>query len=268
MSNSKEELSTERSNRLKDGIERADWSNRNPNGDCMHFQPTLSPSRTSGLTWLIFNIQVYVQVDDDKPRDAWDQSSIRSGTSNYSASIRGNGTRVNVPKPMAVSGEVSSLRGFNYGEGEDAAKHDVVPGKSDLSPPSSARPVMLSTRTWTGFPHIDLSRYGVEDHRYQLIEPIKKGPINLVGSLTYLMSGDWLQTTKMKDSKSQSYNRKNPDDSFRLSIAEMQRMRLRKLQGKLIKHAAQLQFEGTEPYEWEADLQQYSTSLPIEYLFY
>ncbi|KAK8122939.1 hypothetical protein PG984_011609 [Apiospora sp. TS-2023a] len=159
---------------------------------------------------------------------------------------------------MAISGEVSSLRGDNDGEG--TTKQDNRQEQNGLSPPPTNL-FTSSPRTLTGFQQLDLSRYGVDDHRHQLIEPIKRVPSNIIRIVNYLTSGDWLKIFKRKDQKKRSYKRKNPNDSFRLSLAEMQRMRLRNLQGKLVKHAAQLQFEGTEPKEWEFDLQQYIKAL-------
>ncbi|KAK8008314.1 hypothetical protein PG991_010865 [Apiospora marii] len=211
---------------------------------------------------IFFRPQVCIQVDDEQPGNTEDRYSIKSGTSaDYAASVNSDEHPKAVSRPRAVHGEVSSLRSLN--DGEDATEQEAGPEKNKLKPSSPAKPYLLSSRTWNhaSFQQTDLSKYGVEDHRHQLIERIKKGPVDFVGSLTYLTPGSWLNITKKEDPKPPSYTRENPDDSFRLSIAEMQRMRLRKLQGKLVKHAAQLQFEGTEPDEWETDLQQYTKAL-------
>lgn len=47
-------------------------------------------------------------------------------------------------------------------------------------------------------------------------------------------------------------------ERFRVSFAEMQRMRLRKLQIKLVEHAVVMKSSGMEPDDWEADLAEYS----------
>lgn len=49
-----------------------------------------------------------------------------------------------------------------------------------------------------------------------------------------------------------------PHQSYRISFAELQRMHLRKLQCKLVKHVADMRFRNKEPDDWEADLQAYS----------
>ncbi|KAH6632163.1 hypothetical protein F5144DRAFT_602909 [Chaetomium tenue] len=52
-----------------------------------------------------------------------------------------------------------------------------------------------------------------------------------------------------------------PHQSYRISFAELQRMHLRKLQCKLVKHVADMRFRNEEPDNWEADLQAYITPL-------
>lgn len=201
-------------------------------------------------------------MDEERLECFGDETSIKSGASAaYAASVNGDELSAAVSRPRVVHGEVSSLRSMN--DGENATGQEAGPEQTELKPLSPAKPYLLTSRTWNhaSFQQTDLSKYGVVDHRHQLIERIQKGPVDFVGSLAYLTPGNWLNATKKEEaSKLPSYTRENPDDSFRLSIAEMQRMRLRKLQGQLVKHAAQLQFEGTEPGEWETDLQQYSAS--------
>ena len=46
-----------------------------------------------------------------------------------------------------------------------------------------------------------------------------------------------------------------------VSFAELQRMRLRKLQIKLVKQAVDMHHTGQETEDWEETLQQYSTCL-------
>ncbi|EAQ87730.1 hypothetical protein CHGG_04349 [Chaetomium globosum CBS 148.51] len=52
-----------------------------------------------------------------------------------------------------------------------------------------------------------------------------------------------------------------PHQSYRISFAELQRMHLRKLQCKLVKHVADMRFRNKEPDDWEADLQAYTKAL-------
>ncbi|KAF2872840.1 hypothetical protein BDV95DRAFT_358014 [Massariosphaeria phaeospora] len=49
--------------------------------------------------------------------------------------------------------------------------------------------------------------------------------------------------------------------SYRISIAEMQRIHLRQLQHKLIQHAVDLRFEDREPSEWARDLRDFVQAL-------
>lgn len=52
------------------------------------------------------------------------------------------------------------------------------------------------------------------------------------------------------------------EDIFRVSFAEMQRMNLRKLQIKLVKHAVTMSHTGDESPDWEKDLAAYSRFCP------
>lgn len=61
--------------------------------------------------------------------------------------------------------------------------------------------------------------------------------------------------------KQEDWRRPNDERTFRINIAELQRMRLRKLQWRLVKHVKNLRdlspFE-EEPTDWETDLENYS----------
>lgn len=48
------------------------------------------------------------------------------------------------------------------------------------------------------------------------------------------------------------------NEYLRVSFAEMQRMYLRKLQIKLVRHAMEMRSSGKEPNDWQSDLVQYS----------
>lgn len=54
-----------------------------------------------------------------------------------------------------------------------------------------------------------------------------------------------------------TYKRYDEEHSFRISVAELQRLRLRKLQWKLVEHTAAIQCDGIEPGDWEDDLEKY-----------
>ncbi|KAI0163066.1 hypothetical protein BJ166DRAFT_591896 [Pestalotiopsis sp. NC0098] len=55
----------------------------------------------------------------------------------------------------------------------------------------------------------------------------------------------------------QYYPRRDADHSFQVSLVELQRIRLRKLQYRLVQHAVQMRYKDREPDEWESDLQSY-----------
>jgi hypothetical protein len=50
---------------------------------------------------------------------------------------------------------------------------------------------------------------------------------------------------------------------LRVSLAELQRMHLRKLQVKLAKNAVDMRYDELEPPDWEKNLQDYSNSPPF-----
>ncbi|KAK6852340.1 hypothetical protein PG995_010891 [Apiospora arundinis] len=51
--------------------------------------------------------------------------------------------------------------------------------------------------------------------------------------------------------------RPDKDNSFRISLAELQRLRLRKLQCKLVKAVGEMRFRDNDPGDWEGDLKLY-----------
>ncbi len=126
------------------------------------------------------------------------------------------------------------------------------------------------SRTWNNdtYEPTDPVQFAIDSHRSSLFRKIELEEPNV---LTGFLTPEKWRSLKPRqktdgrgegqDPNGEKYLRRTPGQSFRLSIAEMHRMRLRKLQGKLVKHAAQLQFQGTEPDTWETDLQDYSMSL-------
>jgi hypothetical protein len=79
---------------------------------------------------------------------------------------------------------------------------------------------------------------------------------------------NWLGTRKIRsfvrssNSKPNSRTNGSPGDdentSFRINLAELQRMYLRKMQCKLANHVVDMRFRDKEPEGWEEDLQAYS----------
>lgn len=53
------------------------------------------------------------------------------------------------------------------------------------------------------------------------------------------------------------------EKSYRINFAELQRLRLRQLQHKLMQHAIDLRYDAMEPPEWAEDLRQYGKSILV-----
>lgn len=68
------------------------------------------------------------------------------------------------------------------------------------------------------------------------------------------VGGKSRQNGELKASQSK-WDREDKENSFRISIAELYRIRLRKLQCKLVDHVWHMKRYGTEPDSWEDDLQ-------------
>jgi hypothetical protein len=55
-------------------------------------------------------------------------------------------------------------------------------------------------------------------------------------------------------------HRERNDESYKVNLSELQRLRLRQLQHKLIHHAIDLRYDSMEPPGWAEDLRQYGGS--------
>lgn len=108
-----------------------------------------------------------------------------------------------------------------------------------------------------------LSQWVIRHHREGIIVPTyrAKRKLGLKGFGIKKALSPKKQDANPQDDEEKAeriWERPDMDQSFRVSLAEMQRMRLRKLQCKLVKHAADIRKAGEEPDGWEDDLEEYS----------
>ncbi|KAK4044205.1 hypothetical protein C8A01DRAFT_43113 [Parachaetomium inaequale] len=117
-----------------------------------------------------------------------------------------------------------------------------------------------------------LSAFAISHHRDNLVEIVEETE----SLLSRLGLGSWSNRRKGASSAAESdgWARPTPQDprglqkSYRISFAELQRMHLRKLQCKLVKHVVDIRFRNKEPDGWEADLQSYTKALQdYDYMF-
>ncbi|KAI1753610.1 hypothetical protein F4782DRAFT_82845 [Xylaria castorea] len=90
--------------------------------------------------------------------------------------------------------------------------------------------------------------WAISHHKSNFIQNIKKKPTS-----RSILRRLWKRGQDAKD-RSEAPDEEN---SFRVSLAELQRMRLRKLQCQLVKHVAHMKTTGKESENWENDLETY-----------
>jgi len=96
--------------------------------------------------------------------------------------------------------------------------------------------------------------FAISMHKNNLIIELREEPT--------LLSRFRLRPKKESPHASRFYTRPEPR-SYRISLAELQRIHLRKLQCKCVKHVVDMRFRNIEPPNWEADLEAYSKHLPL-----
>jgi hypothetical protein len=194
-----------------------------------------------------------------------------------------------VPWTLASESDSDSLAGqqaenasITFAAVEKGQRHNLV--RSPSPPPTDAakteEPWTLAPESETGgtrppsFIGLDpgddksFSAFAVSHHRDNLVELVEETEPLLTrlglrsrshkpkGASSVAESDEWTRPTPQDPSGLQK--------SYRISFAELQRMHLRKLQCKLVKHVVDIRFRNKEPDGWEADLQAYSESaLPL-----
>ncbi|KAI0532475.1 hypothetical protein GGR58DRAFT_507399 [Xylaria digitata] len=96
--------------------------------------------------------------------------------------------------------------------------------------------------------------WAISHHKSNFIKNIQKTP-----TWNSTLSDLWKrgQDTKSGRKESEDWPRPDEENDLRVSLAELQRMRLRKLQCKLVKHVAHMKTTDTESENWENDLETY-----------
>lgn len=109
----------------------------------------------------------------------------------------------------------------------------------------------------------NLANWAIRHHRHGLITHIQKKERNFLLQGSDFFKRHWTKSNADYNHESGDQNewqRPSNSQSFRVSLAEMQRMRLRKLQCRLVNHSVTIQCLGKEPDSWERDLDDYSKS--------
>lgn len=121
-------------------------------------------------------------------------------------------------------------------------------------------------------------QFAISTHRSNLIMEVREHATTLTRIIRLARRAFRLVLGREADAPSAQgndgyYRRPEPEEkgavqtSYRISLAELQRVHLRKLQCKLVKHVVDMRFQEMEPAGWEMDLQAYS-ELPLFSLFF
>ncbi|KAJ8130687.1 hypothetical protein O1611_g2940 [Lasiodiplodia mahajangana] len=95
-------------------------------------------------------------------------------------------------------------------------------------------------------------------HKANILQPIHKRKTYTVPWIRF----PWGRALKVQNESNPSkWRRPNEDSDFRINLAELQRMRLRKLQCKLVEHVGYMRKFDKEPPEWENDLDTYTKAI-------
>jgi hypothetical protein len=156
-----------------------------------------------------------------------------------------------------IRGRAASYSIFARNSGEDASSK----GGDTASWNSAAMPGRLSTDTSTSI-SLDPEKpspFVVYHHSHNLIQKIIRQKDSSIARLFKFGTYHPTKSELNGQAHSDDNNRwkRDKDYSFRISFAELQRMHLRKLQCKLVKHVVDMRYHSSEPDTWEADLQQY-----------
>ncbi|CAJ2504198.1 Uu.00g115920.m01.CDS01 [Anthostomella pinea] len=128
-------------------------------------------------------------------------------------------------------GEIAKAGPVEIAIGQDAERQDAERQDHEPEAVRVARNV-----TGLGDPHCQHK----EDEKERLLEPMERG-----------------QEAKGTNEAKDEWERPDEDNDFRISFAELQRMRLQKLQCRLVRHVANMKNSSREPDGWEEDLEAY-----------
>ncbi|KAF2969768.1 hypothetical protein GQX73_g3857 [Xylaria multiplex] len=221
-----------------------------------------------------------VGVKDDKTgvgaSDAASTKSIASIACSESicrASINSrdhNATSPWVPKVIRTEVKLASSRAASpircSIESSNPPKEHRGPLDNDDRPPKAIR-IREPTRTTTWRAKTedtilakfrdDPGVWAISHHKSNFIKNIQKAP-TWNSTLSSTLSSLWKRGQDAKSGrKPEDWPRPDEENDLRVSLAELQRMRLRKLQCKLVKHVAHMKTTDTESKDWENDLETY-----------
>lgn len=127
-----------------------------------------------------------------------------------------------------------------------------------------------TTITMTDKPEGVPDRWFIEHHAVNLIKKIerKRTPYSrLLGQCKRGLSRAKGMRAEDPMDNNRRWTRPDANNDFRINFAELQRMRLRKLQCKLVKHVSDIRETRSETEGWEDDLETYSEHHPMIHLF-
>lgn len=103
--------------------------------------------------------------------------------------------------------------------------------------------------------------FAIRHHRSGLVVQLDEYNVGRAESLFDTLAS---KLAGRKDNKHPTANATSGDGKrFRISFAEVQRMRIRKLQCQLVRHIVNIRLSGRESSGWEETLKEYSTITPI-----
>lgn len=135
----------------------------------------------------------------------------------------------------------------------------VAPSTWSISPPRGSAAFITKTSGDKGN-----AGWIIRAHKRNLIHPIStktKSSEPAPGSEPQEKPND-AGEEEAQNTRSKPWVRPDPQgESFRIRLVELQRMHLRKLQCRLVRHAIHMSANEEEPANWESDLKDYSQSI-------
>lgn len=100
----------------------------------------------------------------------------------------------------------------------------------------------------------------LDHHRKNLIEKISKRERSWYETLGQFGGKESGRTRTSSNNEPQG----DVEESYRINLAELQRLRLRQLQRRLVQHVVDLRYDAQEPTGWADDLRDYGESRDCE----
>ncbi|KAI0163249.1 hypothetical protein BJ166DRAFT_289475 [Pestalotiopsis sp. NC0098] len=237
--------------------------------------PSPSPEQSGGYAVKPFMRRAYTHPALSTINEA--SQSVRDGLERGSQSIAGDGeSTASIVHERPGSSERSSSSEHKRPE---SSEHDRLSSSVHERPVSSVHEgpdLVVDEQPKSSAGKARLS-WPLRNHRRSLVIPIEdQGPYRAraVASAQRLMkrllgdnssnvsdSDQGKTSSKTDTAKLRKWERKADDELFEVSFAEMQRMKLRKLQHQLVGHAVSIHYDEIEPDTWEHDLKEYTEAV-------